>query len=66
MRIIVSAVFFAALSFVMLPTSSAAMPMDGPEQQGCCSHHGGVCGCSGHTTMCCDGAASPSCHCRAE
>jgi hypothetical protein len=32
-------------------------------QSGCCSHHGGVCGCSGGNEMCCDGAASPSCSC---
>ncbi len=30
---------------------------------GCCSHHGGVCGCSGGTVMCCDGMPSPSCGC---
>ena len=32
-------------------------------RSGCCSHHGGVCGCSGDTIMCCDGTASPSCTC---
>jgi acetone carboxylase gamma subunit len=32
--------------------------------QGCCSHHSGVCGCApnGHL-QCCDGATSPSCGC---
>ena len=35
-------------------------------ERGCCSHHGGVCGCSGGTDICCDGAASPSCGCHAE
>lgn len=34
-------------------------------QSGCCSHHGGVCGCSGGSDLCCDGAASPSCGCHA-
>lgn len=34
-------------------------------QRGCCSHHGGVCGCSGGNDICCDGAASPSCGCHA-
>lgn len=34
-------------------------------QRGCCSHHGGVCGCSGGTAMCCDGNPSPSCGCHA-
>jgi len=35
-------------------------------QRGCCSHHGGVCGCSGGRQACCDGALSPSCLCRGE
>jgi hypothetical protein len=33
------------------------------ERAGCCSHHGGVCGCSGSRAMCCDGTLSPSCRC---
>lgn len=32
-------------------------------QQGCCSHHSGVCGCSFGTVQCCDGSSSPSCSC---
>ncbi len=32
-------------------------------QRGCCSHHGGVCGCSGGRTSCCDNTLSPSCLC---
>lgn len=32
-------------------------------RQGCCSHHGGVCGCGGSRLMCCDGTLSPSCPC---
>lgn len=62
----------SALSVVMLslaitaPTQAAPPAGDGPEAKpGCCSHHGGVCGRSGHTTMCCDGGASPTCQCRA-
>lgn len=35
-------------------------------QRGCCSHHGGVCGCSGGRQVCCDGALSPSCVCHGE
>ena len=31
--------------------------------RGCCSHHGGVCGCSGGRALCCDGTLSPSCGC---
>lgn len=30
---------------------------------GCCSHHGGVCGCEGKRQLCCDGMLSPSCIC---
>lgn len=32
-------------------------------QSGCCSHHNGVCGCSGGRKKCCDGTLSPSCQC---
>ena len=32
-------------------------------QSGCCSHHSGVCGCSGGSKLCCDGTLSPSCTC---
>ena len=31
--------------------------------RGCCSRHGGVCGCSGGRAKCCDGTLSPSCQC---
>jgi hypothetical protein len=34
------------------------------EQRGCCSRHGGVCGCGDDgRTVCCDGTKSPSCRC---
>ena len=33
------------------------------ERRGCCSHHGGVCGCSHGSAVCCDGSYSPSCGC---
>ena len=34
-------------------------------RRGCCSHHGGVCGCDQATDriVCCDGTLSPSCTC---
>lgn len=35
-------------------------------QQGCCSWHGGVCGCQGGRVVCCDGRYSPSCGCNKE
>ena len=36
------------------------------DRSGCCSHHGGVCGCAGGRQQCCDGALSPSCTCNHE
>lgn len=37
------------------------------QRRGCCSWHGGVCGCSsGGRVECCDGTLSPSCKCRAD
>lgn len=34
-------------------------------KRGCCSHHGGVCGCDEATgrIKCCDGTLSPTCTC---
>jgi hypothetical protein len=32
-------------------------------KRGCCSHHGGVCGCKGGRQLCCDGSLSPTCRC---
>lgn len=32
-------------------------------KSGCCSWHGGVCGCSGSRQQCCDGSISPTCTC---
>jgi len=32
-------------------------------KSGCCSHHGGVCGCQGGRDVCCDGQFSPTCGC---
>jgi hypothetical protein len=44
------------------PLCPSGKPMG---RSGCCSHHGGVCGCDGGTGMqrCCDGVNSPSCRC---
>ena len=33
------------------------------EKRGCCSWHGGVCGCKNERVICCDGTISPSCRC---
>lgn len=32
-------------------------------QRGCCSWHGGVCGCKNGRVVCCDNTYSPSCRC---
>lgn len=33
------------------------------ERRGCCSKHGGVCGCKDGRALCCDDTLSPSCGC---
>jgi len=38
------------------PNSSALnVALIGGERRGCCSHHGGVCGCEKGRALCCDG-----------
>jgi hypothetical protein len=37
--------------------------LSNPQGRGCCSWHGGECGCSNGREMCCDGSASPTCTC---
>jgi hypothetical protein len=32
-------------------------------RRGCCSWHGGVCGCRNGRVLCCDGTLSPTCRC---
>jgi len=51
-----------ALSCIYIASPSGARP-EPPANSGCCSHHQGVCGCSGGRTTCCDGTYSPSCSC---
>lgn len=46
-----------------LAGSTAAVPDGDDGTRGCCSHHGGVCGCSAGRTTCCDGQTSPTCSC---
>lgn len=52
---------YSASDRVMCELNSAQQ--EGVERRGCCSGHGGVCGCSGYRALCCDGAVSPSCGC---
>lgn len=48
--------FFIGL-FLLSFTSPlvANAPCNPAMQQGCCSWHGGVCGCAGGRVQCCDG-----------
>ena len=45
--------------------SIAKITLDDIEQKrsGCCSWHGGVCGCRNGRVVCCDGTLSPTCRC---
>lgn len=55
-----------AVLIIMLMSCSAgfAFMNDIKARRGCCSHHGGVCGCSNSgRAVCCDGSLSPSCGC---
>ncbi len=70
----------AALIGVLLSFSAFSEPLSKEEeaaclsqnlgdvvaQQGCCSWHGGVCGCQNGRVVCCDGRYSPSCTCNKE
>jgi len=56
----------AALVALAVALHSVAQPSadtNGVARSGCCSWHGGVCGCSGGRALCCDGTLSPSCSC---
>jgi hypothetical protein len=60
----------AAAALLLAMTLTAAGPLCPATshpmgKSGCCSHHGGVCGCNKGNGMqqCCDGATSPSCRC---
>lgn len=43
--------------------AASALTPPPTSHQGCCSFHGGVCGCGGARLLCCDGQLSPSCGC---
>jgi len=50
--------FFTRPERTTMPSSTSIV-----ERRGCCSWHGGVCGCSLGRVSCCDGTLSPSCTC---
>lgn len=59
-----SALFLALGTFLISSTSIAGnLNEDALARSGCCSWHGGVCGCSFGSARCCDGTTSPSCGC---
>ena len=49
----------AGVDTVTLCITSEQNPMG----RGCCSWHGGECGCQGGRDLCCDGTLSPTCTC---
>jgi len=69
MRKLMEAASCAAAIGVLSAYLFAPLPRiaDGPNDElarsGCCSWHGGVCGCSGNRAACCDGTLSPTCGC---
>lgn len=54
----------AAVSALPCEVIAASAPDGIAQRRGCCSWHGGVCGCSGWRVVCCDGRLSPSCLCK--
>lgn len=60
-RIVISAVLALGVGFsVGAYSKPTPTPVD---HQGCCSHHGGECGCRAGHDLCCDGTLSPTCGC---
>lgn len=67
-KIILLAILPLLISFYNTPQPSASEMTPLPQQtliekRGCCSWHGGVCGCAEGRAKCCDGTLSPSCGC---
>lgn len=49
---------------LMNPDSCFCIEQKGVDaRSGCCSKHGGTCGCKDGSVQCCDGTASSSCTC---
>jgi len=48
---------------ILLILSVLLLALTVVNRRGCCSHHGGVCGCSNGRALCCDGILSPTCGC---
>jgi hypothetical protein len=63
MKNIIAVVMFVIICIFLFENNSQAKTVNVLEQQGCCSSHGGVCGCFGGHLQCCDGSTSRSCGC---
>lgn len=63
MNKIMSIVLIAFVGLIGMSNSVMADNDYTLDKGGCCSHHRGVCGCSGNRDLCCDGSLSPSCRC---
>ena len=62
--LIISAIFiFTSFALALCAFVNNADKESQYAGRGCCSHHGGVCGCSYGRAVCCDGSYSPSCQC---
>jgi hypothetical protein len=67
-KLVVTIITATFLALVFAPSASIAASAQAGDQEmkrGCCSAHGGVCGCSANHAQCCDGQQSPTCACRA-
>lgn len=60
---IMKKVFIVFVLMIFTAGAGFALMNDIKQRRGCCSHHGGVCGCSHGRAVCCDGSYSPSCGC---
>lgn len=66
-----SSIFGGSTESTKATSSNLSMPNPWNENEipvgdfgrGCCSSHGGQCGCSMGRVVCCDGSMSPSCRC---
>jgi len=60
-----TALMVIVISVSLLFFSGTVPSQEDVQKRGCCSHHGGVCGCDPVSGMqkCCDGTLSPSCEC---
>lgn len=64
MKFLLNLTVWAALSVSLTAAGPICLSTGAPMgKSGCCSHHGGVCGCDGSKQRCCDGTNSPSCMC---